>query len=269
MNNHEQELKKFLIALGIKLPNEASVDNVMAILCQISLAVLFVFIIANVLFMTMAKSQIDILEKTPSGEALMDLQWQKLLLSLERVESKERNELGISFFIRTNLDGEREYTMDDVLSEGKIINERFKEACSYAKKRLPYPERIKAEWLSRILRDNQMVYVGAAFNQSSEVVYEKNLKKLKTEISKKVDVLYVDCHDLQCKALSYLAGYYANNQNILKGTELERQLNEALMAPTEDRIRLLSHWNGEVMRHVKSLFEEQKVPLLFGVVGRI
>ena len=101
--------------------------------------------------------------------------------------------------------------------------------------------------------------------QKPKTVGPENAEKLFQEIDKRVSKLYAECHDMQCMALSFLVNYYSKNTSALKGTNLEKQLDAAIKAPAEDKVRLFSQLKTELKRYVRSVFVKQKVPLLRGV----
>lgn len=285
-----EELKQIAKILGLNPQEELSTDEIISWLSQVTLVLLIVFIIANFLFAERAKLEIeavkgqlgvlqgkyDYISKTPKGEisnnleqALMDLQKQKLLLALEEIVFDIRNSFGLSHFGTTNAEGEKEYLLSDILSQGKVINERFKRGCILAKQALSDQKQMQRDLLSRVLLKEGMVLSDSSIEESiaqnPERVTTENAEWLFNEIGNRVKAISVDCCIMQRTALAYLMEYYQDHIDVLMNTELGRQLDQALEAPEQERISRISEFNRGLYKYVKSLFDKQNVPLLSDV----
>ena len=281
------ELEQIGKLFGLKESDEISTSAIYELLCQIALALLIIFVMAYVLFMARAKMEVEVakamlgvlqgkhdeITSTPEGQqyikredALIELQRQKLLLALEKIESAERISFGIIPFTRRNSSGDTEYLLDDILSGGNVVNKRFKKACIMAKETLPDRGRMENEWLLRISLINGLCMNDTSVEQSiisnPEIITKNNSEWLLTEIDARVTALHADCCDMQRMAVSHLVEYLQDHTDLLMKTKLSHQLDQALSAPLEDRIRPLSEFSRELYRYIKLLFEEQEVPLL-------
>lgn len=274
--------------LGIEEKEEMSTADILEILCQITLVLLMVFIIASVLFAARAEIELDAakkelstlqgkydyITKTPKGEiaknferALIDLQKQKLLLALEKVVSDARNSFALSHFDTTNKKGEREYFLSDILSEGKIINERFRRGCVSAKQAFLDQGQMQKDLLSRVLLNGGMSLSASSTQKSTvddpEIIDPENARWLLIEINDKVNSMYVDCCIMQKEALACLLKYYQKNRILLVNDNVNKQLNQALdETEIDEKIRLISEFTQRTYQRVKSFFREQNVPLL-------
>jgi len=277
-----------LLSKGAVPEEEISVDEILGWLLNITVGLLMVFMIASFLFRTdlqdaldSAKKQLGILggkydhiTKTEKGEiykdfeqALMDVQRQKLLLGLEQVLSDVRNSFGLTHFGTTNEKGEREYLLSDILSQGKVVNERFKRSCVLADQALSDQEQMQQDLLRRVLLKK-----GMALNRSSvepslvenpEIVTGENTQWLLKQISSQVKAIYTDCCIMQKMALAYLMEH---QEHILMDTDLNKQLERVLEEVSEqEKLRRISEFGQRHYQHVKSLFDKQNVPLLDGV----
>ena len=185
-----QSLQKLLAADSLE---DISTSNLMELLCQIALALLIIFVMANVLFTAKAKADLDEakgmiglwqgkyieISKTPAGEqyklrhkALIELQRQKLINALEKIEVDESKKYGLLEFGQIKEDGSIEFVTKDVLSGTKVVNTRFIEVCVLAKKTLPYKTNIRQEWLSRILLMESMQLSTSTGEVSQRKFYE-------------------------------------------------------------------------------------------------
>jgi hypothetical protein len=267
--------------------HELSVDELVALLCQISLALLIIYVMANVLFMAKAKAEVDEakgklpyyrekLEEIMTTDvgreyerrevALIDLQKQKLLNVLEGLEAADRAKLALSLFCRPAGDGGVEFAMDDVLSGEKVTDRHFIEACKYAKTLLPYQDRMYRSWLTRTLLLAAMRLQGsgesALICRNPEVVTRENEQWLVEEIRRRVKALYAESCHMQRTALARLQNYYRSHTEALKGQKVREMMDRYVSAPPEEKAVLIPEISRELYRSVKSVFESQGVPLL-------
>ncbi len=277
-----------LLSKGAVPEEEISVDEILGWLLNITVGLLMVFMIASFLFRTdlqdaldSAKEQLGVLGgkygyiiNTEEGEifedlekALMDLQRQKLLLGLEQVLSDVRNSFGLTHFGTTNEEGEREYLLSDILSQGKVINERFKRGCVLANQAFLDQQQMKRDLKSRVLLKKGMVLnkssVEPSLVENPEVVTGENAQWLSDQISSQVKAIYADCCIMQRTALAYLMEH---QEHILMDVDLNKQLERVLEEASEqEKLRRISEFGQRHYQHVKSLFGKQNVPLLDGV----
>lgn len=273
---------------GAEKEEEVSTAETFELLCQVALALLIIFVMANTIFRSRAQAQIDAakgqlgvlgaemdeLTKTDKGyqytkrvEALMDVQRQKLLLGLEEVLSDVRNSFGLTHFGTTNEKGEREYLLSDILSQGKVVNERFKRGCVLADQVLSNQEQMQQDLLRRVLLKKGMVLnqssVEPSLVENPEIVSGENAQWLLKQISSQVKAIYTDCCIMQKTALAYLMEH---QEHILMDVDLNEQLERVLEEASEqEKLRRISEFSQRHYQHVKSLFDKQNVPLLGGV----
>ena len=283
----EEEIRQLNGLLGANVrSNEMTIDEVISVLTQITLALLIVFVMANVLFIGRAKAEvkfarqkvidmgIKIKNLDPSTveqyegkrDALIELQRQRLLLALERIEAADRDVYGPGVFTTIDGEGKKAYIMDNVLSSGDVVNEMFKQACITAKNDLPSLEAKKENWRKRTLLLAGMRLRGAVTEDvvvdNPEIVSSSNAVWLMREIDAKLDSLYADCCDMQKKAIAYLQKHYQNNTEVLNGTEVYSLVRKFLDAAPEDRNSLIEQIRDKLYEHSKSVFEKSGVPLL-------
>lgn len=266
---------------------EISVDEILGWLLNISFALLMVFIIADFLYATnvkvaldLAKGKIGVLEgenkKLREGDPnvakyeveVKEAQKLKLTLALDKIEGIHRDKLGISHFApKDPSTKETEYKMSDLLLGSKLINERFKEACVFAKDIFSNKEKLRQQWRERI----PFIELGLEFREASsessvisnpEIVTPENETWLFREIANRIEGTYADCRDMQSMALSYFYQHYIKNPELLKGTEIDKRMTNVFSASDQEKERLISQLSQELHIYIKSLFNEQNVPLL-------
>jgi hypothetical protein len=292
----ESELKQLLELFGINIgqQNDISLDAIGNWFNQITTVLLIVFIIAFVLFAGAAQAAIkdaeaktefwygqfsDINDTTVGKEvqkrnnALIDLQKEKLRVALEKVEIQERTDFGISIFAPRDANGKINYRMNEVLSGSKVISELFKDSCIRAKESLSDQKLRRQEWYERVL---QIAALQNSDSSSEEQAVDKpqeltpgNAEWLIIEIQTRTEAVYIECLDIQSKAVSYLSDYYSKHTGELSGLleGLNEQLIKAVSPDTPDGEKqgLISSFSSELQRQIKSLFEKQGVPLLSSI----
>ena len=284
-----QSLQKLLAADSLE---DISTSNLMELLCQIALALLIIFVMANVLFTAKAKADLDEakgmiglwqgkyieISKTPAGEqyklrhkALIELQRQKLINALEKIEVDESKKYGLPEFGQIKEDGSIEFVTKDVLSGTKVVNTRFIEVCVLAKKTLPYKTNIRQEWLSRILLMESMQLSTSTGEVSqrkdlesfmNEVITKENESWLFQEINSRIENLYANCLSLQRNALAQMQAFFKENPEVLKGTSVYQLVTKYTSTPTQEQPMLVRQISEELYQYAKSVFDKQSVPLL-------
>jgi len=271
---------------------DISTSHLMELLCQVALALLIIFVMANVLFMAKARADLDEakgmiglwqgkyieISKTPAGEqyklrhkALIELQRQKLINALEKVEVDESKKYGLFEFGQIKEDGNIEFVTKDVLSGDEVVNPRFIEVCVLAKKTLPYKDNIRQEWLSRILIMEGM-QLGTSVSETSvkkdlesfmnEVITRENESWLFQEINNRTDNLYANCLGLQRNALVQMQIFFKENPEVLKGTSVYKLVTKYPSTPPQEQTMLVRQISEELYQYAKSVFDKQGVPLL-------
>lgn len=290
MSNQRNIENQIARLLGKERSGPMSVEDIIALLCQISLAVLIIFVMANVLFMARAKAEVDEakgllphyrdrwdeVRSTDVGkeyekreQTLVELQREKLRNALDGVEKDERIKLALSILGRKRPDGSVWYAVESILSDIRVSDVHFKEGCMYAKQVLPDQDKMRQDWLSRVLLLAGMrLKEGSGkvlITQEPQIVEDTNEEWLVTEIRKRVQSLYSDSCVMQRAALACLINQYRKKPELLKGTDAFKLMDRYLLAPSGERGMLVSQINSELYRYAKSVFEQQGVPLLSGV----
>jgi len=284
-----QSLQKLLAADSLE---DISTSNLMELLCQIALALLIIFVMANVLFTAKAKADLDEakgmiglwqgkyieISKTPAGEqyklrhkALIELQRQKLINALEKIEVDESKKYGLLEFGQIKEYGSIEFVTKDILSGTKVVNTRFIEVCVLAKKTLPYKTNIRQEWLSRILLMEGMQLSTSTGEVSqrkdlesfmNEIITKENESWLFQEINSRIENLYANCLSLQRNALVQMQAFFKENPEVLKGTSVYQLVTKYTSTPTQEQPMLVRQISEELYQYAKSVFDKQGVPLL-------
>lgn len=265
---------------------DGNMDHALALLCQVTLALLIVFVMMNVFFRSKMKAEVDeakgkvayykerwdeVRSSEPGQEyekkekVLIELQRQKLIKELDKVEAEDRLKLGLSLFIKPNASGQPETVTINILKADKIVDAYFISGCQVAKEKLASQDQMKADWLFRTLSlAGMQLAEGQAqvITQSENIVTADNCQWLKAEIDKKIGGIYVDCCNLQRSVLTELQRYYRQNPDALKNTQVYSLIKRYPAATPEEQGELISLISDGLYQYVKSVFDTQGVPLL-------
>lgn len=279
--------QKVINFLGIEEGEENSTDTQIAMFSQITFALFFVVLMANLIFMAKAKEEVRVAKgmigvimhkyeevaNSDEGEqyklremALIDLQKQILLNALDKVETSDRFLYGLKIFTKKLPDGQIEYLLGDVLLNEKITNIGFKSACNAAKKDLPDHNKMCESWMLRVLSMQGMsidsTSVDPAITKNPEILVSSNTKWLVEEIDKRVLKIYSECCDMQRAAVASLKGFYFNNTHLIKDKDISKLVKKYVGSPVEDKPMIIKEIKSKLHEYAKSKFISQEVALL-------
>jgi hypothetical protein len=302
----ERTIKELSLLLGINVEEESvTVDSIGNWFSQITTVLLIVFMIAYVLFTGAAKAAIreaenqvkEAREQTKEAEkkvdywsgkykdindsdvtreremrivALIDLQKERLIVELEKINFQERKDFGIVTFGPKEINGRMEYGMSEILSGAKVISRLFKDSCVNAKEGLSDQKNMRQEWYEMVLQ-NAGVVQEAEYNSNkdvndySRILTPENAQWLVQEIRSRIEAIDLECRDIQYKAISYLSEYYASHPSDLKDTNIDKQLKSLVDSPIEERETIVMSFSNELQKKINSLFENQGIPLLSSI----
>ncbi len=254
------------------------------LLVHISMALLIIFMMANLLFKQSLQEHLDgakekwwslYVEGREIGDtpkitiyesrerALIELQKQKLLLALEKLERIERQELELHVFSK-KVNGNVVFNVEDVLSGEKVKNQRFISSCAHANKVLSSRKSMQRTWFHSVLFSVGFVDSQEKQVEDNELISldNKNRKWLFGEINKRVENLYVESCGLQRAVLAMLQRYYQKNPGVLRDTDVYKLVKRFPTASPEEQETLIPQIREELYQHSKQVFEKQNAPFL-------
>lgn len=114
--------KKLLKLLRAKSAEESDADELFSVLLQISLAVMLIFMIAFVLFMSVTGG--DIRKVETMKQQLQTARQDKLLQALDKVKTAYKIRYRLNFFMEVNpADGKIDYLLRSLLDDPVLANE--------------------------------------------------------------------------------------------------------------------------------------------------
>ena len=250
--------------LGGRSHEEMDADEIMALLLQISLGLMMVFIIAYFVYRGYVGTQLAQVTAYPQHK-------QKQILEnvLERVVAEERNAMGLSIFTTLGPGGKRTYNVSGVLADDKLtdnpqMRQRFLALCSAAKERLPFNERMEDSVFIRVLdgAELQTNAPPAAMRKDRGVIARENELWLRQASKNQVQAMYADAIMVERLALGQLQRYYREHPEALTDVEIRRLITEYRTAPPERQDELIQVIRDRLYRHAKAIFQEQGAILL-------
>ena len=260
-------------------------------LAEISLALLiFVLVIAA---NSIGKAQQEAREtagkmedllNTPQGqawkereEALLALQYQKLLQALDAIEKEERERLALNA-VTLRLDDPDSFGVDDLIVEGGVaqngLGELFCSGCRYARKCFSSDaarEALSADWIKRVLENAKMRLPGRLdvpiVSQDISLITRENAELFSAELARRLKAIEKDTRDLQNAARLNMYSYFRANSSAIRDDTLislrdrfARAINDPNDAGQSEL--LVTEFEKSLHEYVSQVFERGGAPLL-------
>jgi hypothetical protein len=180
--------------------------DAMELLCQITFALLIIYVMLHALFKSESKAQVEELKgklqyykekldeitTTAPGklydekeQALIDLQWQKLLNAMDKVEEADRKKMSMYAYVDTAPDGSKLFSAKKILTGDKIADPLFAEGMEFARENLPNQALMAKSWLERILAlAGGMHLAGPGEIAESASIRELSVERMKSSFLK-------------------------------------------------------------------------------------
>jgi len=258
-------------------------DDAMVLLCQITFALLMIFVMMYVV--NKAKSdevlmeatgqlqnyreKIKVYQSTDIGKAIEKLeqtaellQRQKLLDKLKDFEAKERGKMSLNKYLKTDeKDNEKIIDISGVLAGDQIADQNFITGWQYAFTQFANPEKMKKYWSTQTLMTAKMTLTKDTLT-NWEVVTAANAVWLIEEIRRRFDSIKNDALNVQGQIVAGLITYYQTNPRALEGTALYVLVKDYNKALPEKQNQLNDLIYQGLQDYAKSFFEQKGVKLL-------
>lgn len=270
--------------------DDAGVGEMLELLSQITLAVLIVFIIAAIMYKNNAmedaqaakdaaikmSNELNTARTSETGtmqkeldKDLVQIQREKLLNAIDKVEAEDRERIGLATFARKDPNGSLSFAVDGILVKDKItdnpiVRDRFVNGCKFAKERIPYEDNMRRDWLTRVLLMSGLRLSDDSNDKSASILATENEQWLYTEIRVRVKAVCTDSRNLQRAVLASLIRFYIDDTEQLKDTPVYKLVKTYNSAKPEEREALANRVVTELYDHVRSVLEAQ-APLMSGI----
>jgi len=266
-NSPDQQLRRlFYGGKKIKVSEAEHIvetDEMQALLLQISLALLMIFIIATFIFRT--KLMLDYEDKfanlTPKhvsaqSKSINDTykEREEMYAEILRLYAEAREKLGLTRWSTLDAIGNISYLTTNIL-DGVSVRESQKtlivDATRYAKETLPFRKKIEYEWYDEVSRKT-----------ADKDSIARNKIWLRLEINKRIDLLYNYTTDFQEALLMEICNYYIDNPDRLTDRTLNGLIRSYVSSSESGRKRLTIEIRHKIKQYAKELLKKQGIVLL-------
>ena len=257
--NIERSLRKFF---GSDKPEPGEgTDELQALLLQISLALLMVFMISTFIFRStvvlefqeklLAKTQIQQEDITKEEAEKINNVTLKLINILNEIDNEMREKLGLNEWTYIKENGELSFFLTNIFNGISIDDDNIKNklACAtqYAKSSIPFQKRLEQEWYETVLQKS-----GGEFNSIW----------LRREINKRLNLIHLHTIYFQEAMLKHVNNYYLSNLDQFNDKEIERLVSEYLTVKKNKRERIMLEMRVKIQGYSKKTLGKQGVMLL-------
>lgn len=255
--------------LGHSVHKDMSVDEVLAMMLQVFLPVLMVFIISYFLFKSDVSNEIERTQDVYENP-IKDNQRQTLTNALDKLENRERKTLGLLVFSHVTSEGEEVLDTTGLIDSGRLVDNElvkntFISGCKYAKQNIPFPQKMAERWFNHIISETGISEEKEDYKLINDPrsLHADNRALLLTDIENRVQKICTDTKKLQSMAISELQKYYSENIDSLENKKITSIAKKSLtVKDTGDKIQLIELVQKLIKEHAKSVFKEQGVELL-------
>ncbi len=261
--------KEIAEILGHSAHKDMSVDEVLAMMLQVFLPVLMVFIISYFLFKTDVSKEIQRTQDIYKNP-IIDNQRQTLINVLDRLEHRERKALGLLLFSHTDRDGKDVLDTTGLIKDGELVNNElvkntFINGCRYAKGTVPFPKKMAMDWFNEVISKSGVSIHKEDYQliNDPKSLAEENRVILIADIENRINRISNDTKRLQSMAISELQKFYFENITFMNDSEIiELAKRVAKTKELKERIHLMKRVQMLIKEHARSVFRRQGVELL-------
>jgi len=268
--------------------DENDANEVQAFFLQVSLVIVFVFILASVLFHSTSQAEIERLkdelagvlppkpvpEKVQVEAAMTEVQLLKLLQALDKVEIEERERLALAVFA-PKIDERVVYNVNGVLTGGQVstdaTGQRFQKGCQYAVGKYTNQTSLLQDWLQRVLAKAEMTFESSTthedISERPNVVVGNNKLKLFQLIRERTQAIRGEMRTVQQLALGALFDFYSEHPEQIQDANLSQlmarfaSLVDRNVAPAE-RDDVARQVEPALTTYARTVFQNCGAPLL-------
>jgi len=254
--------------LGHSVHKDMSVDEVLAMMLQVFLPVLMVFIISYFLFKSDVSREIERTQEVYENP-VMDNQLQTLTNALDKLENSERKALGLLVFSQTQ-DGEEILDTTGLIDNGRLVDNElvkntFISGCRYAKLNIPFPKKMADRWFTHIISQTGISEEKEDYKLINDPrsLHNKNRMILLADIEHRIKKISEQTVNLQSMAISELQKYYLENTDALNNKEIKEVIKRTQnMKDINEKMHLYKRIQQLLKKHARSVFKSQGVELI-------
>jgi hypothetical protein len=237
--------------IGGPSQDEIDVDEILGLMLQISLALMMIFMIA--FFMFRFKSN------KAQQEQLMEIQRQKITVSLEKNEQFFRTRYGLNSITRMDDKGNTLYQMEGLIVKGAITdNVNLRSAFVDGGKRAyqDYTDvmTLRQAWWTKVLTDAELVPADLT---------QENWKWLAATVDEKITSVKANCTEVQLLAAVAVQTHFLHYPEKVTDNDVKRLLTRFLQASDEEQRLIIPELTAALRKQSFHYLETQAgIPML-------
>jgi len=253
------KIKKKLAGLaGTYTRADAAGDEMNAILLQLTMALMMIFLIAFSLFRLKTTAELAPVAKFKE-EQMLNFQRQELIVSLERVDEYYRIRYGLKSFASVDLNDRVVCDASGVVENGaltanQILRSVFINGSKTAYNDYSDPEKLQPAWTARVMLE-------AGIDAST--IQDGNRVWLAGQVEKRIGELRSDVLSIQYQAAALIQSYLARNPGKVTDDGVRSLLEQYVASPPETQQVLLNELDRALKNYAfNSLKQQINAPLL-------
>jgi hypothetical protein len=237
--------------IGGPSQDEIDVDEILGLLLQISLAIMMIFMIA--FFMFRFKSN------KAQQEQLIEIQRQKITVSLEKNEQFFRTRYGLNSITRMDEKGDTLYQMEGLISNGEItdnVNLRFAFVDGGKRAYQDYSDimTLRQTWWMKVLTDAEMAPADLT---------QENWKWLAATIDEKIKNVKANCTEVQLLAAVAVQSHFITSPEKVTDADVQRLLKHFIRASDVEQRLIIPELTTALRKQSFHYLEKQAgIPML-------
>jgi len=243
---------KIARAAGIYTSSDAAGDEMNAILLQLTMALMMIFLIAFSLFRLKTTEELEPVAKM-KAEQQLNFQRQELILALERVEEYYRIRYGLKAFANLNDQDVVVYDVSPVIANGALadipqLKNVFLNGAKNGANDYSNEAELPKAWRSRTI-------IEAGIEESS--LQEGNSLWLDGAIAAHITLVRNDLEDMQYQAAALIQSYLAANPEKVDDPGVRSLLEQYVSASEITRAVLLNELDRGLKNYAFAYLEKQ------------
>ena len=232
--------------------NDAAVDEMNAILLQLTMALMMIFLIAFSLFRLKTTEELEPVAKIKEEQQL-NFQRQELISALERTVDYYNIRYGLKSFAKLNNQDMVVYDVGELIVNGKLAdNQALKNAFINGAKAsfedYSNPDVLPQKWFARVMME-------ASIDENT--VQPGNAKWLEDQIKMKIKQVRSDVAGLQYQSAAYVQTYLAKHPEEVTDAGVKSLLEQYIVSPPETQKILLNELDNSLKNYAFQYLKTQ------------
>ncbi|GEM_PF-2986654 len=253
------KLKKRLLKLtGNYDVNSQAMDEMNAILLQLTMALMMIFLIAFALFRLKTTEELEPVAQI-KAEQQLNFQRQELILALERAEEYYHIRYGMKSFASVDDDEKVVYdasplVVDGALTDNSVLRNSFINGAKASYEDYSQPAGLPQAWRVRVMAE-------AGIDEST--LQGGNSAWLNEQIAAKISSVERTVQDLQYQAAAQIQVFLARNPGKVNDSGVKSLLEQYINSPVETQAVLINELDGALKNYAFNYLKQQvNAPLL-------